>query len=278
MAKRQQFIRNNIPCGCFHIYLFLFPYLFIKKVLEDENENIVELWCPPEDDLGIRWAHLFDNVLGHSGFFIRRNCMDKEEWYRTPYAEEYDLAVRLSHRGKVANIPQFLTIYRDIVKDGITHTKWSQQKGFAEKISMDQLIELMGEKNITQEQRFAAWKLIHRPWQIKEPQTALAVETLKRIAKAFCRVYPYSETKRSVRNAFASYAKKLLLPVEGDRINQFQNLRAALKLHYRISDVKNVLAAVICSVIGPQNGRYLFGKYKEKIQTSCCSTKIESEK
>ncbi|MCP4109965.1 MAG: glycosyltransferase, partial [Desulfobacteraceae bacterium] len=151
------------------------------KVL-NENNDIVELWCPPMDDMGIRWAQLFDNVLGHSGFFIRREIMDGEEWYKTPYAEEYDLAVRLSQKGKLACIPEVLVIYRDLVEGGITDTKWSQQKGFSEKISMAQLADMMKEDVVTPEQRYAVWKLIYRPWLIEEPQTSLAVETLKKIA------------------------------------------------------------------------------------------------
>jgi len=229
----------------------------------DENENLIETWCRSENDLGIRWEHLFDNVLGHSGYFIRNGVINTEDWYQLPYAEEYDLAVRLSKIGKLACIPEFLVIYRNFVQSGIMHSRWNEQKSYAEEISMRQLKELMGEDSITIQERRAAWKLINRPCQIQEPETDLAVQTLKRIAKEFKKCHNSPEADDVIKKMSALYAKKLLLPVEGGRISQLRHLRGALKLCPRITEVKNILAALIYSVIGPQNGYQLLKTLKK---------------
>ncbi len=229
----------------------------------NSNEEITELWRPPADDLGIRWAHLFDNVLTHSGFFIRRDIMNSGEWYTLPYAEEYDMAVRLSQIGKLASIPQFLIRYRNMVENGIMHQKWTEQKECSNKISMRQLTELMGKDNISPDQRFAAWKVINRPWLLKEPQTSIGIDTIKKIALAF-RKANGPEADSVIQNAFASYTKKLMLPVEGDRTDQLQNLRAALRLGPQIADLKNILAAAIYSVAGPQLGYKIIRRMKSK--------------
>jgi hypothetical protein len=229
----------------------------------DENDKLVELWCHPESDLGIRWAHLFDNVLGHSGYFIRNRVINTNEWYQLPYAEEYDLAVRLSKIGKLACIPEILVIYRNFVQSGIMQSRWNEQKSYAEEISIRQLKELMGENNITLEQRRAAWKLINRPWQIEEPETTLGVKTLKRIAKEFCRFHNSSESHDVIKKMFALYAKKLLLAVDGNRINQIRNLQAALKLYPQIAFSKNMTAGIIYSALGSKKGCQFLAELKK---------------
>jgi glycosyltransferase involved in cell wall biosynthesis len=221
-----------------------------------DSGDVIELRCLPETDLALRWALLFDNAFVHSSLFMRRDCLNLCNGYDKTflYSQDYDLIMRMDKRGKIANIPEFLVKHLYNVDTGISVKKWTEQKGFAEKVSMRMLNELLGEGNISLEARRAAWQLINRPWQIKEPETSLAVKVLMRIAHIFCEKSNDPESQAVIRNSFALYAKRLLLPVTGGRVNQLQNLRAAIKLDPYVTHFKNVVAAIAYATFGPEIG------------------------
>jgi glycosyltransferase involved in cell wall biosynthesis len=74
----------------------------------------------PTDDAALRFELLFDNPFVHSSMMIRRSALDAVGGYATDPArqppEDYELWSRLARRHRIANLPERLTIYREVPK------------------------------------------------------------------------------------------------------------------------------------------------------------------
>jgi hypothetical protein len=72
----------------------------------------------PTDDAVLRFELLFNNPFVHSSVMIRKSALDEVGPYTTDPArqppEDYDLWSRLARRFRVANLPERLTIYREV--------------------------------------------------------------------------------------------------------------------------------------------------------------------
>jgi hypothetical protein len=72
----------------------------------------------PTDDVALRFELLFNNPFVHSSVMIRKSALDEVGLYTTDPArqppEDYELWSRLARRFRVANLPERLTIYREV--------------------------------------------------------------------------------------------------------------------------------------------------------------------
>jgi glycosyltransferase involved in cell wall biosynthesis len=72
----------------------------------------------PAEDAALRFELLFHNPFVHSSVMMRRSALDAVGGYSTDRArqppEDYELWSRLARRYKVANLPERLTIYREV--------------------------------------------------------------------------------------------------------------------------------------------------------------------
>jgi cellulose synthase/poly-beta-1,6-N-acetylglucosamine synthase-like glycosyltransferase len=72
----------------------------------------------PADDAALRFELLFNNPFVHSSVMIRKSALDEVGLYTTDPArqppEDYELWSRLARRFRVANLPERLTIYREV--------------------------------------------------------------------------------------------------------------------------------------------------------------------
>ena len=72
----------------------------------------------PADDVALRFELLFNNPFVHSSVMLRRSALDDVGLYTTDRArqppEDYELWSRLARRFRVANLPERLTIYREV--------------------------------------------------------------------------------------------------------------------------------------------------------------------
>jgi cellulose synthase/poly-beta-1,6-N-acetylglucosamine synthase-like glycosyltransferase len=72
----------------------------------------------PTDDETLRFELLFNNPFVHSSVMIRKSALDAVGLYTTDPArqppEDYELWSRLARRFRVANLPERLTIYREV--------------------------------------------------------------------------------------------------------------------------------------------------------------------
>jgi glycosyltransferase involved in cell wall biosynthesis len=72
----------------------------------------------PTDDATLRFELLFNNPFVHSSVMIRKSALDETGFYTTDPArqppEDYELWSRLARRFQVANLPERLTIYREV--------------------------------------------------------------------------------------------------------------------------------------------------------------------
>jgi glycosyltransferase involved in cell wall biosynthesis len=72
----------------------------------------------PTEDVALRFELLFNNPFVHSSVMIRKSVLDRVGVYATDPArqppEDYELWSRISRHYRVANLPERLTIYREV--------------------------------------------------------------------------------------------------------------------------------------------------------------------
>jgi hypothetical protein len=72
----------------------------------------------PTDDAALRFELLINNPFVHSSVMIRKSALDDVGLYTTDSArqppEDYELWSRMARRFRVANLPERLTIYREV--------------------------------------------------------------------------------------------------------------------------------------------------------------------
>lgn len=72
----------------------------------------------PSEDEELRFGLLFNNLFVHSSVMIRKAALDQVGPYTTDRArqppEDYELWSRIARRFRVANLPERLTIYREV--------------------------------------------------------------------------------------------------------------------------------------------------------------------
>jgi hypothetical protein len=72
----------------------------------------------PSDNAALQFELLFDNPFVHSSMLLRKSALDAVGPYTTDPArqppEDYELWSRIARRYKVANLPERLTIYREV--------------------------------------------------------------------------------------------------------------------------------------------------------------------
>jgi glycosyltransferase involved in cell wall biosynthesis len=72
----------------------------------------------PTEDADLRFALLFNNYFVHSSVMMRKAALDKVGVYTTDRSrqppEDYELWSRIARRFRVANLPERLTIYREV--------------------------------------------------------------------------------------------------------------------------------------------------------------------
>jgi glycosyltransferase involved in cell wall biosynthesis len=72
----------------------------------------------PTEDADLRFALLFNNYFVHSSVMMRKTALDEVGVYSTDRArqppEDYELWSRIARRFRVANLPERLTIYREV--------------------------------------------------------------------------------------------------------------------------------------------------------------------
>ena len=72
----------------------------------------------PTDNAALQFELLFDSPFVHSSVLLRKSALDAVGHYTTDPArqppEDYELWSRIARRYKVANLPERLTIYREV--------------------------------------------------------------------------------------------------------------------------------------------------------------------
>lgn len=68
--------------------------------------------CHPVSDFQIKFVLYGFTTFGHGSVMIRKSVLAQSEGYRFPFAEDYDLWLRVSERAATHNIPRVLYRYR----------------------------------------------------------------------------------------------------------------------------------------------------------------------
>lgn len=215
---------------------------------------------PPTEDLGIKWALLFDSCILHSAFLMRHDAVKRCGGYdRTlAYAQDYDLASRLGNYGALANIPRVLVEYLYDHESSVSVVHRAEQREEAERISGEAILRIMGDDLITLAQQRACRELVCQPRGLRRGEAMLAVRALARIAAHFRRAYGKDRAGRVMGEASAAYARSLTLPAEHGRANQLRNLLAALALHPGRGAPRNATVGLAYTLLGAARGIRIF--------------------
>jgi len=110
----------------------------------DVSGNVIGSICPPTSNDALRLAHIFRNQFVSSSVMIRRTAINPHLVFnetRNPYfSEDYDLWLRLTREGRIANISEKLTSYRRLKSSRSQDDRGSLTKS-ARQISAEWLVK-----------------------------------------------------------------------------------------------------------------------------------------
>ena len=110
----------------------------------DVSGNVIGSIRPPTSNDALRLAHIFRNQFVCSSVMIRKTAVNKHLVFnktQNPYfSEDYDLWLRLTGEGTVANIPEKLTSYRRLKSSRSQDDRGSLTKS-ARQISSEWLVK-----------------------------------------------------------------------------------------------------------------------------------------
>ena len=111
----------------------------------DEKGLVIEHHKQPYNDLSIRWQLLFNNAFCHSSLMIRKRFLDQigGNYDNLTSAQDFSLVSRLVKVSKLANLPDFLVMWRKSEQQ-ISSSRKTEQELMASEISMKNINELMG--------------------------------------------------------------------------------------------------------------------------------------
>jgi glycosyltransferase involved in cell wall biosynthesis len=82
----------------------------------DQSGNTIGSIRPPTSNTALQLAHLFRNQFVSSSVMIKRSAIENDVVFNETrgkrFAEDFDLWLRISKKGRIANIPEMLTTYR----------------------------------------------------------------------------------------------------------------------------------------------------------------------
>ena len=152
----------------------------------DENGRVLSITDLPVDEVQIKWNLLFYNCLRHSTVMFRRKEVDNLGGYNTaiPYAQDYDLWMRIAGTYSVANLKEPL-VYLRVPREGtITFDKIHEQTQHAEQIYLNVLRTLDPEITHRENEVRALKKYIFSDGELNDIDRA--ENLFMRIYSAFC--------------------------------------------------------------------------------------------
>lgn len=175
----------------------------------DENGSVLSLTDLPVDEVQIKWNLLFYNCLRHSTVMFRRKEVDNLGGYNTaiPYAQDYDLWMRIAGKYSVANLKEPL-VYLRVPREGtITYDKIDEQTQQAEQIYLNVLRTLDPEITHRENEVRALNKYIFSDGELNDIERA--EKLFIRIYSAFCNSSFTVNTNKDALNRimYAPYVK-----------------------------------------------------------------------
>ena len=113
----------------------------------NEDGSLLSITDLPVDEVQIKWNLLFHNCLRHRTVMFRRKEVDSLGGYNTtiPYAQDYDLWLRIAGKYSVANLKEPLVYLRVPREGAISYDKIDEQTQQAERIYLNVLRTLDSE-------------------------------------------------------------------------------------------------------------------------------------
>jgi glycosyltransferase involved in cell wall biosynthesis len=124
----------------------------------------------PIDDGALQFELLFNNYFVHSSVMLRKSALDAAGGYATDperMPEDYELWSRLARRHRVGNLPERLTVYREM-PDSLSRAKADAIRNGVILISTENLAAAVGEPAIRDIHRDIA-ALTHGAYRLVSP-------------------------------------------------------------------------------------------------------------
>ncbi len=171
----------------------------------DESGQPIKLIRAPASPTLIGWLLLFGPCLIHPSVMLRRSCLEGDAVYRPeiPYAQDYDLWVRLSAKTQLANLPEILQQMR-VHTQRISAQYYEQQEQIARGIMQGAIASLLGE-TIPE----AVLAALRRASHGKPLETRQELSTLVRLISRLHRAYVAHNTLNAYREVTEDAAYRL---------------------------------------------------------------------
>jgi glycosyltransferase involved in cell wall biosynthesis len=213
-------------------------------------------WRYPTDPSLVKWTLLFRDCVAHPSVMMRRQALLSLNFYRPEalHVEDYDLWARATTRTQIANLPQFLYIYRAWEGNICSRFSKLQQKNITGMI-MPLMMECLLEHEVPHETLVALRQISMGAPIENRLQTKAVGKIIRDLHKAYLR-------------------KNTLTPVEGNRISKDagERLYALASFASRSSMLQGLKLYMHALRLKPQLFSFQFMK---KVMRRCASHSIE---
>jgi len=176
----------------------------------DEQGQRIGTWATPGSPLLVSWSLLFGNCIAHPSVIVRRSLLRQGMRYRAeiPYAQDYELWVRLNTKTRLANLTEVL--YWRRVHDEMISVKYSEQQDQTVRVVMQQAIKRVLADDVS-------GTLIEKLWRSSRGHRLDSSEEVKAVASLVVDLYRAFSCKNTL-------ATSELREVKKDAVRRLQEL------------------------------------------------------
>ncbi len=148
----------------------------------DKKGERMGIWATPGSPLLISWSLLFGNCIAHPSVIMRRSLLQQGMRYRPefPYAQDYDLWVRLNTKTQLANLTDVL--YWRRIHEEMISAKYSEQQDQTVRVVMQQAIKRVLAEEVSD-------SLIAKLWRSSRGQLLNSHGDVKTVASLVVALY-----------------------------------------------------------------------------------------
>jgi len=167
----------------------------------------------PSDNAALKFALMFDNPFVHSSMMIRKSVFDSVGVYTTDPGrqppEDYELWSRIARVCDVANIPEFLHMYREVPKS-MCRDDWNRLTDRAVDISAENMALVLGGEALD-ETLIDLSALVHRAYHrvSRKPSLPRMLKVLNEATSRLAKTYDVQDDRlaRMARKVIGSFLK-----------------------------------------------------------------------
>lgn len=200
LAMQMRFLREHPEVGVLGTWV---AYI-------DKQGQRIGTWATPGSPPLVSWSLLFGNCIAHPSVIVRRSLLRQGLTYRPefPYAQDYDLWVRLNTKTQLANLTDVL--YWRRVHEEMIGVKYSEQQDQTVRVVMQQAIKRVLAEEVSD-------SLIAKLWRSSRGQLLNSHGDVKAVASLVVALYRAFTSKLTLDKGELAEVKK-------DAVRRLQDL------------------------------------------------------